>query len=203
MTDDGQHYGIDDFEHYMQVLKMTAYGLLRGINSPSLRPSDLVQDALGREPNKTWRDEQHFLHDTRRKMKQALIDHLRRKNAARRQAPLEEVSTEPDSFGWTPSTQYGMDELQAKLNSLRFILLSGSQTPDMSRLAFDWPDQMEEFLEALAGLEISRPGWAEIVELRVFTGLTFEQIAGVTGLSEKTVRSHWTLAKGVLQPSES
>lgn len=199
MTDGGQ-YKIDDFTHYMSELKRIAYGLLRGIDSPSLRPSDLVQDALLKEPDKSWQDEQHFLNDTRKKMKQALVDYLRRKNAARRQKPQEDISAEPGYQDWTPSTQAGMGELHEKLSALQFSLLNASQPPDITRLALQWPDQMGYFLDTLGRLEASRPDWAQVVELRVFAGLTFEQIADVMGKSEKTIRTYWALGKGFLQP---
>jgi len=36
---------------------------------------------------------------------------------------------------------------------------------------------------------------AEIVKLRSFVGLCFEEIAALLGLNERTVRRHWTFAK--------
>ena len=192
-------YTIADVQQSMRALKKIAYGLLRGLHSPSLQVSDLVQEALLREPDKTWQDERHFLNDTRNKMKQALIDYLRRKNAARRQALESEVSETRGLFDQTPSTMHGLNQMQASAQSLQFTLFNGLQTPDITQLAQDYPDAMEAFLEALHDLEVSRPNWAQVVELRIFAGLTFEQIAAVIGKSEKTVRTHWTLARGFLQ----
>ena len=196
-------YTIADVQHSMRALKTIAHRLLSGMHSPSLQASDLVQEALLREPDKIWQDEQHFLNDTRNKMKQALIDYLRRKNAARRQAPENEISEARGLFDQTPSTVYGLNQLQAALQSLQFTLFNNLQTPDITQLAQDCPEAMEAFLNTLRDLEARRPDWAQVVELRVFAGLTFEQIAALIGKSEKTVRTHWSLARGVLQSEDT
>lgn len=193
-------YTIADIQQSMQVLKSIAYGVLRGLHSTSLQASDLVQEALLREPDKNWQDERHFLNDTRNKMKQVLIDYLRRKNAARRQAPEGGISANRGLYDQTPSTVHSLRQLQAAVQSLQFTLFNNLQTPDISQLAQEYPDAMEAFLDALRKLEARRPEWAQVVELRLFAGLTFEQIAVLLGKSEKTVRTHWSLARGVLQP---
>src|SRR5215472_7588447 len=52
--------------------------------------------------------------------------------------------------------------------------------------------QVHEALEILAAED---PQKAEVVKLRYFGGLNNEEIAAVLGVSEKTVRRHWELAK--------
>ena len=49
--------------------------------------------------------------------------------------------------------------------------------------------------EALDGLEKLDPEKAEIVKLRFFVGLSFEEIAALLGVNERTVRRHWTFAR--------
>lgn len=182
----------------MNKLKKTAYGLLRGIDDPSLQPSDLVQNALLKKPDQTWKDERHFLNDTRKKMKQVLLDHLRRKNAVRRQMPGYGEFEQEEHSGPTPSEYYGFVELSRKLHSLQFTLFNRATVPDINKLASEYPEQIEAFLDHLAKLEAVKPEWAETVELRIFAGLTFEQIAEISERSEKTVRNYWLLAKAFL-----
>jgi RNA polymerase sigma factor (TIGR02999 family) len=51
---------------------------------------------------------------------------------------------------------------------------------------------VHEALEALGKLDSEK---AEIVKLRFFVGLSFEEIAALLGVNERTVRRHWTFAK--------
>ena len=51
---------------------------------------------------------------------------------------------------------------------------------------------IDEALERLAGEDRLK---ASVVELRFFAGLTNDEAAAVLGLSEKTVRRHWRMAK--------
>ena len=52
--------------------------------------------------------------------------------------------------------------------------------------------------EALSALATFDPVEARIVELRCFGGLTIEETAQVTGVSERTVRAEWATAKAWL-----
>ena len=51
---------------------------------------------------------------------------------------------------------------------------------------------VHEALDALVKLD---PEKAEIVKLRFFVGLSFEEIAALLGVNERTIRRHWTFAK--------
>jgi len=51
---------------------------------------------------------------------------------------------------------------------------------------------------ALASLAKAAPRPAQIVELRYFGGLTVEEVAGLLGISERTVRREWQMAKAWL-----
>jgi len=52
---------------------------------------------------------------------------------------------------------------------------------------------------ALRALEQSDADLARLVELYFFAGLTFDEIAEMTGRSERTVRRNWELAKAFLR----
>jgi RNA polymerase sigma factor (TIGR02999 family) len=53
--------------------------------------------------------------------------------------------------------------------------------------------------DALTRLGHADPRAATVVEQRFFSGLTIEEIAGELGLSEKTIRRDWTLARAWLR----
>ena len=63
------------------------------------------------------------------------------------------------------------------------------------------PDQpedplgLDEALDALAQLDARR---GQVVEMKVFGGMTGAEIAAVLGVSEDTVKRDWTLAKAWL-----
>ena len=52
--------------------------------------------------------------------------------------------------------------------------------------------------EALGELEEIEPALAEIVDLKYFCGFSFEEIAAMKQLSDRTVRRHWTKARAYL-----
>jgi RNA polymerase sigma-70 factor, ECF subfamily len=63
------------------------------------------------------------------------------------------------------------------------------------------PERSEEFLEldsALEKLAALDPRQAKVVEMRFFGGLTVEETAEVLGISPKTVKRDWTVAKAWL-----
>lgn len=65
----------------------------------TLRPTALVHEAylkIARQPGIAWNDDAHFVALAARAMRQVLIDHSRRRGAARR--PQQRVSTDPDSL---------------------------------------------------------------------------------------------------------
>ncbi len=49
--------------------------------------------------------------------------------------------------------------------------------------------------EVLDQLEQEDPYKAQIVKLRFFSGMEYEEIASLLGVNEKTVRRHWEMAK--------
>ena len=63
---------------------------------------------------------------------------------------------------------------------------------------FTDPQQFVDLHEALSRLAVLDPRQAQIVELRFFGGLTEEEIAGALGVSLRTVKREWMLAKAWL-----
>jgi RNA polymerase sigma factor (TIGR02999 family) len=74
----------------------------------------------------------------------------------------------------------------------------GQQRVELEESALEVPADDEKILqvhEALEVLAVEDPEKAEIVKLRFFAGLSHEEIAGLLGVNEKTVRRHWEVAK--------
>ena len=60
-------------------------------------------------------------------------------------------------------------------------------------------DEILALEEALERLALAEPRAARVVEQRFFSGLTIEEIAKHLGLSEKTIRRDWILARAWLR----
>lgn len=153
------------------------YGELRALagylfkNEPShhtLQPTAIVHEAYMRliaSAENSWTGRAHFLGVAAKAMRQILIDHARRRNAAKR-----------GGQGWQRIT------LNRALDAME------SDTVD----AIDLDD-------ALTRLAERSERQARIVELRVFGGLTVEEVAEVTGLGRTTISGDWTIAKAWLK----
>lgn len=73
--------------------------------------------------------------------------------------------------------------------------LSLDQVADLAEQQNEYLVALDEALEHLAALD-ERAG--RIVELRYFGGLTVDETAGVLGVSAKTIKREWQMAKGWL-----
>ncbi len=89
---------------------------------------------------------------------------------------------------------------QALLDEVRKALASKRQN---QQLVTAWPDaavtesgiDIEALDQALTKLEAISPERARVVELRVFAGLSIEEIAEVQGVSERTIKRQWQVAR--------
>ena len=59
-------------------------------------------------------------------------------------------------------------------------------------------DELIDLDEALAKLSASDPHAAELVKLRVFAGMTIDEVAQVQGTSPRTVKRNWVYARAWL-----
>lgn len=91
---------------------------------------------------------------------------------------------------------------QVLIDEIRKYRARKRQAPPIHTL---WPDQigdgsvdLEQLDLALIRLETADPGKAAIVEQRIFAGLTIEEIAQVSGVSESTVKRQWRVARAWL-----
>jgi RNA polymerase sigma factor (sigma-70 family) len=62
------------------------------------------------------------------------------------------------------------------------------------------PDERElvQLSEAIDALAIRDPRLAQVVDLKYFCGYSFEEIAALHGVSERTVQRDWEKARSVL-----
>ena len=70
---------------------------------------------------------------------------------------------------------------------------------DRDLAVFDSPDELLALDEVLAKLAREDPPIAQVAELRIFTGLAVEQVAGVLGCSRATAYRHWSYARAWLR----
>jgi RNA polymerase sigma factor (TIGR02999 family) len=66
------------------------------------------------------------------------------------------------------------------------------------RLDIPLTDELVDLDEALAKLQASDPQAAQIVKLRVFAGMTIEEVAHIQGISPRTVKRQWAYARAWL-----
>jgi len=59
-------------------------------------------------------------------------------------------------------------------------------------------EQLTRLSEALDGLAVLDPRLAEVVDLKYFCGFSFAEIAGLRGISERTVQRDWEKARLLL-----
>ena len=59
-------------------------------------------------------------------------------------------------------------------------------------------DELLDLDDALTKLSVADPQAAELVKLRVFAGMTVEDIAHVQGISPRTVKRNWAYARAWL-----
>ncbi len=108
----------------------------------------------------TWENKAHYMRMAARAMRRVLVDHARRKRAAKRGGGSKKESLEmADGF-----------EIEGTIDLIA----------------------LDEALKKLANLD---PRLGQIVELRFFGGLTADEAAHVLGVSPRTIKYEWKMAK--------
>jgi RNA polymerase sigma factor (TIGR02999 family) len=78
---------------------------------------------------------------------------------------------------------------------------AGQKRAELTERIPDESRSIEELLQidsALRRLEEADPDLAQLVEWHFFAGLSFVEIAAVRGVTERTVRRHWDIARALL-----
>ena len=133
----------------------------------TLQPTALVHEAwmrLGGSDAQTFQNRAHFFGAAAEAMRRILIEHARRRLAAKRGAGVEVVD---------------LDEVE----------ISGPLADDDQLLA------VNEALEKLAAMD---PRKAELVKLRYFVGMNFEEAAAALDIAVPTAKQWWAYARSWL-----
>src|SRR5260370_37836671 len=159
----------------LELQRIAAQHIGKERRNGTLQPTALVNEAYIRLAGRrrAWNNRTHFFAVAATVMRQVLVDHVRRREAAKRGGPALRIP-------------FGED-----LGSILF-----AQSAEDA-----WYDREEEFLaldDALTELAQLDPQQARIVELRFFGGLTVEKIAAELQIGSATVKRDWAMARGWL-----
>jgi RNA polymerase sigma factor (TIGR02999 family) len=166
---------------YDELRELAAQRLRRERGDHTLQATALVHEAYMRlvgpaqgdataqtEGGAVWRNRAHFMALAARAMRRVLVDHARRRSAAKRGgAGAERARGAGVSADEVADPQSSPDEVLA----------------------------LEELLVRLADLDERK---ARVVELRVFAGMTGEEIAEALGVARSTVADDWAVARAWL-----
>ena len=162
------------FERVYDRLRALAERYFRGQpSSATLQPTALVHEAyvrLARQDEISFKDSEHFLAVAATAMRQIVIDQARRRQANKRGGKNRRV-TLSDVLSVPPNAQAPQNP---------------GFDPTMGAL------EVDTLISRLGELN---PRQAQIVELRIFVGLTMEEIAKGLGVSLGTIEKDWRQAR--------
>lgn len=154
-------------------LRAIAGNYLRSDAAHTLQPTALVHEAFIKMvgADKEWSGRDHFMAVAAKAMRQVLVDHARKKAAAKRGG----ADTRP-----APRAEISIDGLPDR---------AGGSTREMRVM------ELDELLNELAKAD---PRAARGAEMRLFGGMEQEQIARVLGISRTLVTTDWQFARAWL-----
>ena len=148
---------------YPELRKMAGERMRHERPDHTLQPTELVHEAFLRFAGGnriTAQNRNHFLAISAELMRQILVDHARRRRAAKRGGGAEVLELKT----W-----------QAQIE----------ERPDLVI-------EIDQLLTRLSALDARQ---AKVVEMRYFSGLTEDEIAQTLGISERTVKRDWNMAR--------
>ena len=144
-------------------LRNLAGAMLRGErDGHTLQPTALVHEAYAKLVDQSrvdWQCRAHFMGVAGQAMRRVLVDHARKRAAAKRGGDRERVT---------------------------LAAVSGVGDRDLELIELD---------QVLTRLAAESERAARVAELKLFAGLTSEEIALVLGVSRRTVTGDWTTAR--------
>jgi RNA polymerase sigma factor (TIGR02999 family) len=91
-----------------------------------------------------------------------------------------------------------IDQARRKKSQRRGGMHGRCEIRDGDRVEIPLDDKLIDLDEVLAKLAAADPQAAELVKLRVFAGMTVEEIAQLQGVSARTVKRNWVYARAWL-----
>lgn len=152
---------------YDELRRLASQKMAHEAAGHTLQPTALVHEAwmrLGGSDAPSFQNRAHFFGAAAEAMRRILIEHARRRLAAKRGAGVEVVD---------------LDALEIS-----------------SPIADD--DQLLAVNEALEKLAAVDPRKAELVKLRYFVGLNFDEAASALGIAVPTAKQWWAYARSWL-----
>lgn len=157
---------------YNHLRKLAARQLRRERPDHTLQTADLVHEAYLRwvaQDEVALEDRAHFFRVASRLMREILVDYARARQTAKRGAEVEILP---------------VDEV-------------GDAPPKTPSDAGDW-DRLIDLDKALKSLGRIEPRQEKVVEMRFFGGLTEDETAEALGVSQRTVKRDWRVARAWL-----
>jgi RNA polymerase sigma factor (TIGR02999 family) len=152
---------------YDELRRLASQKMAHEAAGHTLQPTALVHEAwlrLGGSDAPSFQNRAHFFGAAAEAMRRILIEHARRRSAAKRGAGVEVVD---------------LDGLE----------ISASIADD---------DQLLAVNEALEKLAVLDPRKAELVKLRYFVGLNFDEAAVALGIAVPTAKQWWAYTRAWL-----
>lgn len=159
---------------YQELARLASHKLRFERPGHTLNTTALVHEAylrLADQSRVEWRNHHHFFAVASEAMRRILIDYAKQRHAAKRGG-----------------------------KAARLELAEAGDLPQAESPFSD--DQATELLAldlALERLDRFNPLGAKVVQYRFFGGLSIEEAAEVLGVSDRTVRRSWTMAKAWLR----
>lgn len=150
---------------YSELRKVAARYMSNERSGHTLQPTAVVHEAWMRfaTNQEIAKNKAHFLALAAQVMKDVLIDHARKKGAAKRGGSKSMVTFDDSQAG-----------------------------------ACGGPEELVELCDSIEELRKLDPRQAQLVELKVFGGLSFEEAAEALEVSLATVKRDWLLARAWL-----
>ena len=157
---------------YQELRDQAARSFRRERRAITLQPTALVHEAYVRllgHRQIQWNDRQHFFAVAATLMRQILVDHARARHAKKRGG--HDHATAITLGDAEPGTHIDQEAHMVDLRAL------------------------DALLDRLAARNARQ---SQVVELRVFTGRTVEEIAETLSLSPRTIKTDWQMARAWL-----
>jgi RNA polymerase sigma factor (sigma-70 family) len=154
----------------------------------TLRPTELVHEAclhLLRHSRVKWRDPEHFRAIATRKIWQVVVDHVRRRNAARRGgAGSRRPAVGAASAGAEATSDHGSHAAKLRKRPLDSVVV-------------EWWDRdvaLLDLADALEALGAESRRLHDVVTLHWFGGLTYAEVGNSLGISASTAEKDFRYA---------